>query len=120
MSLTFSTYFACLSIGIAVLLLFAVVRFIYREKYAQRFLKLPEARIELVLRYDRLYVKLFKMALWPALILSVLLPSVLFFFGHEPFLPSAVCMALFLIAIVQEYRFRKWFVNYLETKRFPQ
>jgi hypothetical protein len=60
------------------------------------------------------------MALWPTLIIAVLLPSTLFFFLHQPFIPSAVCMVLFLIMVVQEYLFRKWFINYLETKRFPQ
>ena len=120
MSLTFSTYFGCLSIGIVVFLLFALVRFIYREKYAQRFLQLPDARIERVIRYDKLNVKLFKLALWPALIIAILLPSSLFFFFHEPFIPSAVCMVLLLVMIVQEYLFRKWFINYLETKRVPQ
>jgi len=120
MSLTFSTYFGYLSIAITALLLFAVVRFIYREKYAQSFLKLPDARIERFIRYERLNVKLFKVALLPLLIMSVLLPSGLFFFLNEPFLPSAVCMVLLLIGILQEYLFRKWLINYLETKRLPQ
>ena len=120
MSVTFSTYLSCLSIGLAVFLFFALFRFIYREKYAQAFLKLPESRFERVIWYENVYVKVFKILWLPALILSVLLPSTSFFLFHEPFLPSAVCMVLFFIMTMQEYLFRRWFINYLKTRRSSQ
>jgi peptidoglycan biosynthesis protein MviN/MurJ (putative lipid II flippase) len=96
-------------------LLLAAVRFIYREKYAQAFLKYPAASRQRVIKYDKIYVLIFKISLWPVVLVSVLMPLASFLYFREEFIITAICMVLFSIVIFQEYRFRKWFVDYLET-----
>jgi TRAP-type C4-dicarboxylate transport system permease large subunit len=115
MSLTFSTYLNCLSIGCAVLLLFAIIRFIYKDKYAQNLLKLPPANRERFIRYEKRQVKLFKMALWPLLLLVILMPLACFLVIREAFVAATVCMVLVSIVALQEYRFRKWLIDFVEA-----
>ena len=124
MRLIFSTLLPCLSIGLVLFLLFAAVRFIFRDKYRERYaealLKLPDANRERFLKSEKSIVQLLKLGLWLSLPLLILMPLATLIYRAESlrdyFLSTVVCMVLFSFMILQEYLFRKWLINYLETR----
>ena len=116
MSLVFSILVPFYSIALILSLLIALFRFLYREKYAESLLKIPEARREKFLQYEKKMVKLLKMSLLPVLLLSILLPLAVFLLYREYFLATTVGTIVFPIYTLQEYGFRKWLVNWLEAR----
>ncbi len=115
MSLIFSTIIPFLSIASILILLLAAFRFIQKEKLAESILKLPEANRERFLRYEKNMVRLLKISLWPALILLIMFPLATFLYFRQYFLAATVWIVLFFIVVLQEYRFRKWLIDYLEA-----
>jgi len=105
-----------LSIGIVLLLLFDVFRFIYREKYAESILKGPEASRKRFLQYEKKMVRLLKVSLWPALFLLIMLPLAAFLLFREYFFAITADVVLSSILILHEHSFRKWLINYLEAR----
>jgi hypothetical protein len=120
MSFNISNYFFCVSIGLIAVLIFAIYRYIHREKLAASFLKLPDEKRETVLKLEKNILRLFQLALWPSLVLLIVFPLVMFFSFRESFLSSTVGMVLLVIVILQEYLFRKWLINYVESREIPK
>ena len=116
MRFTLSTYFLCISFGLILILLFAIVRYLYREKYAASFSKLPDARRERLVQSDRALVQVFRIFLWLSPLYLIIVPLIFFFFDKESFLVVTICMALLVVTVSQEYLFRKWLINYMETR----
>ena len=117
MSFTSSTAFLCLSVGLILVLLFALFRYFSREKYAQSFSRMPDSAKERLVKSDRMLIQVFRIFLWFSPLYLIVVPLVLFFIDKESFLAAAICMALLVVAIWQEYLFRKWLINYLETRQ---
>jgi small-conductance mechanosensitive channel len=111
-----SAYFLCLSIGMVLVLLFAIFRFIYREKYAESFLKLPDESRERLIKSDRLLVKVFKIFLWLSPFYLVFVPFALFLYLRQFFLATLITVLLLFIVVLQEYLFRNWLIKYVEIK----
>jgi len=111
-----SAYFLCLSIGMVLVLLFAIFRFIYREKYAEGFLKLPDKSRERFVKSDRLLVKLFKIFLWLSPFYLVFVPFALFLYLRQFFLATLITVLLLFIVVLQEYLFRNWLIKYVEIR----
>ena len=105
-----------LPIGIGLLLLFGVFRFVYIEKYAQSILKDPEANKARFLEYEKKTVRLLKISLWPALLLLIMLPLATFLLFREYLFVITADMVLSSILILYEHSFRKWLINYLEAR----
>jgi hypothetical protein len=116
MSFFFSIYIPIVLIGIVLLVVFAVFRFIYREKYAESFLILPEERKEGFLKHEKRITAILKLSLLPALVLLIIFPLVTFLYYRNYFFVAVAFMVLFFVMILQEYRFRKWLIHYLEQK----
>jgi|WetSurMetagenome_2_1015567.scaffolds.fasta_scaffold1781760_1 hypothetical protein len=116
MGFFYSIYIPIVLIGIVLSVAFAVFRFIYREKYAESFLTLPEDRRERFLKHEKRITAILKLSFWPALILLIIFPLVTFLYYQEYFFVAIVFMVLFIVMILQEYHFRKWLIHYLEQK----
>jgi hypothetical protein len=115
-----STYLSCLSIGCILILLFAVFRFIFREKYAEGLSRLRGARRERLLKTDRTLIDYFRILLWLSPVYLIVLPIALFFYEREVFPIATISMVLFVGMILQEYLFRKWLIKYMETQELPK
>lgn len=124
MRLIFSILLPGLSIGIALALLFAVIRFAFRKKYRERYeraiLRLPDANRERFLKSETAILQFLKLGLCLFLPLLVLMPLATLIDSGESlrdyFLSTVVCMVLFFFMILQEYWFRKWLIDYLKTR----
>jgi hypothetical protein len=124
MRLIFSTLLPCFSIGIVLFLLFAAVRFIFREKYRERYaealLKLPETNRERFLKSENSILILLKLGWWLSIPVVILMPLATLMYRAESlrgyFLPAAVGMMLFSFMILQEYLFRKSLIDYLRAR----
>ncbi|MBI3176235.1 MAG: hypothetical protein HYZ25_21125 [Chloroflexi bacterium] len=117
MSFTSSTAFSCVSVGLILVLLFALFRYFSREKYAQSFSRMPDPVKERLVKTDRVLIQVFRIFLWVSPLYLLVVPLALFFVDKENFLATAICMALLVVTIWQEYLFRKWLINYLETRQ---
>ena len=115
-----SSYFLCLSFGFILILLFTFSRYIKRENYAESIAKLSDVSKERLIKTDKLLVGLFKIILWLTPLFLVFIPLALFFYLREFFLVTTICMVLFVVTIWQEYAFRKWLINYLESRAIPK
>ena len=115
MSFIFSTLFSCLSLGFALVLLFAIFRYIFKGKYAESFSKMPDATRERLLSTDIVLIKIFSILLWFSPFYLIFFPIVLFAYFKDFALVGTICMVLFFIMLLQEYLFRKWLGNYLKT-----
>ena len=113
-----------LLIGVILFLLFAVVRFLYRGRYAESIrtslLKAPEANRERFLKYEQKMLMRLKISLLPFLILLILLSLATFLLFREYFFAITVDMVLSFILILHEYSFRKWLINYLEVREIQK
>ena len=120
MSLDFSTSFSCLSIGVIPLWIFAIYRYIHRERLAASFLNLPNEKRGTVIALEKKTLGLLKLALWLFPVMLIVFPLVMFFSFRESFLASTVGLVLFAITILQEYLFRKWLINYIDSREIPK
>jgi small-conductance mechanosensitive channel len=116
MSVVFARSFSCLSVGLVVFLGFALFRYIYRERYAEAFLRLPDGNRERFIKLEKRMVYLFRIVLWLSPIYLIVLPLSMFFYLREAFLATTVSMILFCVTLLQEYSLRKWLIGYLEIK----
>lgn len=112
-----SSFFLYPSVGLVLILLVALLRYIVREKYAQSFSKLPDSARERLFQADRVVVQLFRIFLWLSPLYLVIVPLIIFFVDKRNFLVATICMVLLVVTVGQEYLFRKWLINYLETKQ---
>ena len=117
MSFTPSTAFSCFSVGLILVLLFTLFRYFGREKYAQSFSRMPDLVRERLVKTDRVLIQAFRIFLWFSPLPLIVVPLALFFVDKESVFAAAICMALLVVAIWQEYLFRKWLINYLETRQ---
>ena len=115
-----STFFAqlllCPSIGFTFILLAGAVRYIFRKKYAESMANLPVSNKSRIIKTDKRLVGIFKIFLWLSPLYLIILPLVCFLFVKEVFLPISITVYLLIATILQEYLFRKWLVNQLETQ----
>jgi hypothetical protein len=112
--------FSCLSVFSALFLLTALIRYIYREKYAENLSKLPSTSKERIVKTDKLFVKVVKILLWFTPFYLIFIPLSSFVYIRETFIVTTIFMTLFVVVILQEYLFRKWIIHYLETHEMPK
>ena len=122
MSLSFLTYLRCLSIGLVVPILLAVVRIIFRQKFVSAFLTVPETNRERFfharerfINSERRIFRLLRLVFWPTLFMTVFFPFFMYVYAPTYFPASAIYMVLFAIAFLLEYFFRKWLLDRLEA-----
>jgi hypothetical protein len=115
-----SKSFSWLAIFTALFLIIALVRFVFRAKYAENLSKLPRASQDRIIRADKDLLKIFRSNVWVIPFCLIVFPIVVFAFLREIFVSSTICMILFVIAMLQEYYFRRWIINYLEDHRLSQ
>src|SRR6266508_1469613 len=98
MSSIFSIAFLCSSLGLALFLVFAIFRYIYKEKYRGKYIesinKLPEANRERFIKSERLTVNLFRVALWLFPFYLIFIPLAIYFYLRDIFLITSVSMVL--------------------------
>ncbi len=111
-----SSLFLYPSIALALILLVAILRYIVREKYAQSFFKLSDSARARLVRADRVVVQVFRIFLWLSPLYLVIVPLIVYFYDKNNFFIVTICVVLLVVTIGQEYLFRKWLINYLETK----
>jgi predicted histidine transporter YuiF (NhaC family) len=116
MSSILSFFFIIPSIGLVLILLFALFRYIYREKYKEKYFEglsnLSEANKEKYIESEKIIVNLFKIVLWISPLLIIVIPFSLYFFLRDAFLTATICMVLLVLTIWQEYSFRKWLLQF--------
>ena len=113
-----STYLSCLSVGCILILLFAIFRYMLREKYAEGLSKIRGANRERLLKSDRTLINLFRILVWLSPFYLIFIPLTVFFYDKESFLITTISMIFFDTMILQEYLFRKWLINYMETQDY--
>ena len=124
MSSIFSIAFLCSSLGLALFLVFAIFRYIYKEKYRGKYIesinKLPEANRERFIKSERLTVNLFRVALWLFPFYLIFIPLAIYFYLRDIFLITSVSMVLLVATFWEEYFFRKWLMNHLESREISK
>ena len=127
LAISLSIFFLCPSFGFLLVLLFAVFRYFYREKYAEGIFRLPAAKRDRLVKPDKTLVELFRITLWFSPSYLIFVPFALYYAGNtfldyarDTSLVATVCMVLLVVTILQEYLFRKWLMSYLETKELPK
>ena len=93
-----------------------ILRDIFKEKYAEAIYKLPQAGRERLIKTDKRLLPIFRTLIWLTPFYLIFVPLAVFFYLREDFQVVTICMVLFVILILQEYLFRKWFVTYLESR----
>jgi len=119
MELVFSVSFAVLSVGCAIILVFALFRIIQREKLVEGILSLSFERRNRYITAERNLVRLLAVLLLPLSSLLIVFPLSLFFLLRSVFISGTIFMVLMVVTDVQEYLFRKWVLNRIEQQENP-
>jgi hypothetical protein len=104
-----------ISLLLMLVLIFAVFRFVFRERYARGFSQMPGASRDRLLQADRRLMVVFKVLLWLSPLYVIVIPLLLFYVERDSFLAVTICMVLLVITVLQEYLFRKWLANYMNS-----
>jgi hypothetical protein len=100
------------SIGLAILLLFGILKYLIREKYAASIYSTPETK-QKILESSKKMISLLRIFLWLSPVCLILLPWRISNFTDQNWIIVFICMALICVNVFVEYLFRKWLYQYL-------
>jgi hypothetical protein len=105
-------FFKYLSIGFAIVLLFGMIKYLAREKFAAVYASSPAAKIGF-LKGQKLIISLSRIFLWLSPLYLFLLPWLLSTYSNLNGVVVFVCMILMVANVLVEFLFRKYLVQYL-------
>ena len=106
------TAFFYFGIGLAIFLLYGILKYIIREKLAAQVSQNPEAK-KRILGNERMLIPLLRIMIWLSPIYLILFPLLLSKYSGLNGLTIFACMTLMVANVFLEYRFRKWLYQYL-------
>lgn len=95
----------------ALLLLGSIVRYLLRERLAQRLLQLPMEGRARIIKMDKTLVRLLRSLLWLSPFILVVFPFSTYYFLGFPLADTLIPMALFVAMIVVERALRSWLLK---------
>ena len=104
--------FIYLSIGLAILLLFGIMKYIIREKYAASIYKTPETK-QKILESSKKMISLLRIFLWLSPLYLIFLPWLISNFTDLNWIFVFISMALIYANVLIEYFFQKWRYQHL-------
>lgn len=116
MTINISSYLIFFTIGLAILLPFGILKYKFRENYANEVLsKLPEAKRNRIYSLNKKTITLFKITLWLAPLYLFVIPFSLFYYFDQNLMLSVIFILLLYATILIEFYFLKWKTNYLQS-----
>ncbi len=101
-----------INIGLAILLLFGILKYLIREKYAASIYNTPDAK-QKIFEFTKKINSLLRIFLWLTPLYLILLPWLISNFTDLNWIDVFICMALICANVLFIYLFRKWLYQYL-------